>query len=681
MRRAMNPLEQRLAEAIAACQISRDAGLDVAAVGALLTPPPKAGMGDKALPCFAFAKALKVAPPAAAARLKGELESASVGAHCNAPLQGPGGILESLAAMGPYLNFTFNHAALAKLVLEEIAAKSSSDAVEDWHYGDGADGHGADGKPRVCVIDLSSPNIAKPLGVHHLRSTMIGNSLKKIHESQGWVVVGLNYLGDWGTGFGKLIAGFAQAHPDIGSELSASVTTDARMEELEGQITIAEMNRVYVEFNKRIEQDTGLRDAGKAEFAVLEAALLDVHRHGTALSNPRARRADRLWRIFRKSSIWEFTQVYRLLGLTFVHWPSPEAPEPTAPEWPAFVRKHGVYSGEHWCVRTGSVEQVIQAAKQCGQAVQSEGALVLFLDTVSGSPPLMLVKDDGATSYHARDMASAKVRVSALGGSRLIYVVGNEQSLHFRQLFKALDLVYPDFKWTDNCHHVGFGLYLSYNEETKKWEKLSTRKGRSILLHDLLNEAIESVKTIIREKNAKLAADENKLNEVARKVGVGAVVFNDLKNGRNADIKFDWDAMLSFSGETGPYMLYQYVRLLSVRRKYEAACAERGWDAGESKAPDYSLLKLPQEKELVNALAAFPAAVSRACREYEPSVISRYLLDLSGLFSSYWAATREEGIVGEDKHVTAARIALVDGCRKVLGKGLVLLGLQLVDEM
>ncbi|MCK6440479.1 MAG: arginine--tRNA ligase, partial [Planctomycetes bacterium] len=338
-----------------------------------------------------------------------------------------------------------------------------------------------------------------------------------------------------------------------------------------------------------------------------------------------------------------------------------------------FFREYGLYTGESYFVAGAPYcKQLIEDAKKAGIAEHSEDAYVIFVDG-KDKPPILLLKDDGATSYHTRDMAGGRYRRDHFQMDKGVYVVDFRQGLHFKQLFKGLEML--GHEWAKECVHVEFGLMLGKDEETGKWGIFSTRKGKILLLHDLLNDAIETVKKIVAEKNPDLAKDAGRLTEIATRVGVGAVVFNDLKQGRRNDVKFDWDEVLDFSGETGPYMLYQYVRLGSVQRKFRERYGE------VSGTPDYAKLTHPQERELLKMIASFPEAVERACRENEPSVIGRYLLDLSALFSSYWTATKDEGIVGDDRNLSQARIALVGALRKVLGRGLALLGLRLVDEM
>ncbi len=641
------------------------AGLDRDAVCEAFSTPPKPELGDIAFGLFPVAKALKLAPPAAAAKLQGEVETLlQAGGYPAA-----GSLIAGLKLAGPYLNVSLSPLGLAQTVLADVSKASSGIEPESWHYGDSDVGDG-----QTLVIDFSSPNIAKPLAAHHLRSTMIGNSIRRLHEACGWRVVGLNYIGDWGTAFGKLIAGWCIEHPEATAKLEADPTEAVAAELFEG-VTIEALNKAYVAFNTKLRRDPSLEDLGRQEFAALEAAI--TASPGTDIPL-RGQRNRLLWEQIRVISLAEFERVYRRLGLSFRQWPlnSVDAKAEYAADAVRFFRNHGVYIGESFGITEGDLSaEVFARAASSGVAVESDGAQVIFVDGPD-KPPLILRKSDGATSYHTRDLASALYRRRTFGMEKGLYVVGNEQALHFHQLFAALTML-GEGEWAKHCQHISFGLYLSRDSDGG-WKKFSGRAGRSVLLHDLLDEAVAAVSKIIADKNPELAADPERLGKVAQAVGVGAIVFNDLKNGRRADVKFDWDEMLSFSGETGPYMQYQYVRLLSVRRKFD-----QHYPGSEGRWPraDASLLIHPLERDLLKAVAGFPDVVERAMRESEPSMVSRYLLDLSSLFSSYWTATKDTGIVSDDQPLSTARIAVVEAVRRVLGRGLMLLGLQLVDEM
>ena len=645
-----------LARIVATTPLFESVGLSEDSLISMFSTPPKAELGDLSLPAFVFAKALKVKPPEAATKLKEAIEEEG------APF------CEEVRLVGPYVNFFIKHEALAAMVIEGVNTSSPTQDPEEWCYGENYHGKG-----RTVAFDLSSPNIAKPLAVHHLRSTMIGNSLKKIYEANGWRAVGVNHLGDWGTNFGKIISGLCEEYPEVAKELEEQRYDKAKVNAFFSEMSIADLNKVYVKFSKRVEENPELESVGKAEFKALESAL-ESNLKGDDEDVRHMRRNFRLWEHIKEVSLHEYEVVYGLLGVKFVPFPIvfPEFKKLYEEDEDAFFRKYSLYTGESYFVAASQLcQQIIEESKSKGLAEESDGALVIFPE--KDQPPLMLLKDDGATSYHTRDLAAARYRREHFGADKGIYVVDARQSLHFNHLFRVLEMLGDE--WGGQCKHVEFGIMLGKDEESGKWGIFSTRKGKLLLLHDLLTDAIEAVKKIVAEKNPELAKDSEALNEIATNVGVGAVVFHDLKHGRRADVKFDWDEVLSFSGETGPYMLYQYVRLGSVMRKYVEKY-------GESEAePNYALLEHGHERELLKSIAAFPEVVSRACRENEPSVISRYLLDISALFSSYWTATKDSGIVSDDADLSRARIALVDVLRKVLAKGLMLLGLRLVEKM
>jgi len=657
----MQIFKTQLAEAIASTEAAKTAGLDANACIRFFSTPPNPDLGDLAFGAFAFSKALKCKPPEAAQQILDGLQAATP------ELVNNEGIVGEAKLAGPYLNFFIKPSALASKVLDAVNASSPGSDPASWKYGNSEGGVG-----KTVCIDLSSPNIAKPLGVHHLRSTMIGNALSNIYRACGWRAVGVNHLGDWGTSFGKLIFGLCEAMPDLAEKLADRADDNKALRELFKDIDIAKLNKIYVEFSARAKKDDSLETKGKEEFKALENAILA--RVKNQPEAPHGKRNRAAWQAIKEISLREFETVYALLGLSFVRWPlNNEAERSEFDDDPdVFLSNHGLYTGESYYVGGSPLcDAVIEQAKSSGAAVESDGALVIFVDG-EDKPPLMLLKNDGATSYHTRDMAAALYRRETFGMDKGLYAVGGEQRLHFSQLFKGLERL--GYEWAGECEHIDFGLVLSFDEELQKWAKFTTRGGRTVLLHDLLNEAISAAQKIIEEKNPDLAQDAGRTRTIAEAVGVGAVVFNDLKNGRRADVKFDWDEMLSFSGDTGPYMLMQYVRLGSVTRKF----VERYGQPGDA---DPAQLKSSHERELLKAIANFPEVVERAARENEPSVISRYLLDTSAIFSSYWSATKNEGIVGDDQALSTARIALVGALRKVLGRGLTLLGLRLVDEM
>lgn len=652
----MGLLEDRLAAEMAQWQGFRDAGLDVKKVSENLSRPPKPEMGDFAFATFRFARDAKMKPPELAQKL---VKGAAVG----------DGLIGEVTAAGPYVNVNLDRAGAFALVLSDIEQKSAGSEPKDWRYGDSDDGYG-----RTLVVDLSSPNIAKPLAVHHLRSTMIGYSIKKIRESQGWRVIGINHLGDWGTGFGKLIAGIKKYFPDVAEKAKAD-------EKPLGDMNVRELNEIYARFNNEAREDEALAKDGKDEFAILER-YIEALLAGEHEQNKLDKAAEeygvvnfRIWQHAREISLAEFERMYSHLGLSFRLWPVvDEKHKRVLTEEPAgFYRDHCIYVGESYYVTAEDLcRRLINDAVENKVAEEDEGALVIFTHG-KDKPPLILVKNDGATSYHARDMAAALYRKRHWKLDEMTYVVGSEQKLHFDQLFKALNSL--GHQWAGHCTHTDFGLML-FKQEDGTWAKSSTRKGTAIMLEDLLDLTVQGVRDIIAEKNPELSEDASLREHVAHAVGVGAVVFNDLKNGRKNNVKFDWDKVLDFQGESGPYMQMQYVRMGSVTEKFRRTHGEPVYEEG-----DVDRLGLDEEWAILQLLASFPDTVARASREFEPSIVARHLIELASATSTWWVSTRDTRIVGDDRELSLARVRLVNAVRKVIGRGLQLLGMELVEKM
>ncbi|KAA0214887.1 arginine--tRNA ligase [bacterium] len=659
----MDILRAPIAQELARWPSFRQAGLTAAEIQAQLVRPPKRDMGDVALGCFVFAKAAGVKPNEVAAKLAaGDVP----------PDNGAPRLIEGATAAGPYVNFKLNRAACMALVLGAIERSCPGENIEDapqWNFGAGEEGKG-----KTLVLDFSSPNIAKPLAVHHLRSTMIGYAIKKMRESQGWRVVGINHLGDWGTGFGKLIAGLKKYFPEVGQRALAG---DARPL---GDMTVQVLIETYQRFNQELKQHEDLEDAGKREFALLERHIEALMADRAHEAGPEGKANFLIWEHARNISLAEFERVYAHLGISFHLWPVVDLHRKRVltEEPERFFRENALYIGESYYVTAEDLcRRIIADALELKVAEESEGAMVIYTHG-KDKPPIILVKNDGATAYHTRDMAAALYRHRHFNSETLVYVVGGEQRLHFQQLFKGLELL--GHAWAGQCAHVDFGLLL-FKQPDGKWAKASTRAGRVVMLEDLLDEAVEAVRGIIREKNQDLARDAQQAERVAHAVGVGAVVFNDLKSGRRNDIKFDWDEILNFTGETGPYMLMQFVRMGSVTEKFHEAARLKDWGAHAWKQGDCAQLKRDDEWELVLLLANFPEALRRASADYEPSIVAKALIEVAAQTSSWWTNTKDTRIVGEDAELSKARVRLVNAVRKVLGRGLLLLGMTLVERM
>ena len=561
-----------------AAQLAPATGLAPEAVAAALATPPNEDMGDYAFGCFALAKTLRKKPNDIAAELAGKIR--------------PGELLRSARPAGPYLNVFVQPQAFVEWALTRVRERGA------------AFGHADHGAGKTVVVEYSSPNIAKHLGIHHVRTTMIGNALYQIHRALGYRVVGINFLGDWGTQFGILIA----AYKKWGGPAT-----------LEGD-AVANLNALYVRFNQAAEADPSLRDEGRAWFRKLEAG------------DPEA---VALWKQFRSVSLAAFEQVYERLDVRF-----------------------DVVSGESQ--HEAHMPEAIARLEEKGLAKLDQGALIVDLKAYK-MPPVLLRKSDGATLYDTRDIAAAEQRWQEYQFTKMIYVVGGDQKLHFRQIFKVLELM--GHAWAGNCVHVDFGIIRLKGKEGA--EKMSTRGGKIVMLKDVLDEAVARVRRTIEAKNPGLADKD----AVAEAVGLGAVIFNDLKRQRVKDVDFDWDAVLSFEGDTGPYVQYAHVRLCSILRKYGRPVAA---------AVDFALLKEPEEFALAKALAGFGAVIQRAADACEPSVVSQYLLELCARFSAFY---HKHIVLSDDAALTAARILLVDCLRQTIRNGLVLLGIKAPEEM
>lgn len=464
------------------------------------------------------------------------------------------------------------------------------------------DNYGASniGEGKNVCVEYSSPNIAKPFHVGHLFTTAIGNALYKMYKKEGYNAIGINHLGDWGTQFGKLISAY---HRWVDEE---ALEADP----------IKELLRIYVKFHDEAEKDPSLEDEGRAYFKALENG------------DPKA---EALWKRFRDLSLKEFERVYDILGVNF-----------------------DSYNGEAFY--NDKMDVVVNELKEKKLLVESNGAQVVMLEDYN-MPPCIVLKADGASIYATRDLAAAMYRKKTYDFYKSIYVVGTPQALHFKQVFKVLELAGHD--WANDCVHVGFGLVKFADR------KLSTRKGEVVLLDDLIRESVEKTLEVINEKNPEL---ENK-EEVAKKIGIGAVIFTYLKNSREKDIVFDWKEILSFDGETGPYVQYAYARAKSILRRAE----------GISKEVDYSKLSSKEEFELVKTLDNFKNQILLALDKLEPSIVTRYTIEVAKAFNKFYNAHSILNL--EDEVLKATRLKLVEASAQVIKNGLDLLGIDVVEKM
>jgi len=543
----------------------------------LIETPPDPTFGDFAIPCFSFAKEMK-RPPELVAEEFGTLIDAG---------RARAGRIRQTQPRGPYLNIFIDRGSVVRDIIKDILI---ADFISVRRLGAG----------KTVVIDYSSPNIAKPFGIGHLRSTVIGNALRKIFSYLGYKVVGINHLGDWGTQFGKLITAFRKWGDDT------ALKSDP----------IHHLFSLYVKFHAEAKEKPELEDEARAWFQKLEKKDSD---------------AVQLWTRFRDLSMSDFERIYDRLGVSF-----------------DFQTGESFYDDV--------IGATIERVKACGITEQSEGALIVPLG--NDIPPALLKKRDGTTLYLTRDIAAALYRYGKFRFDLALYVVGSPQALHFKQVFRVLDLM--KCECAGNCHHVPFG-HIRFEDAA-----MSTRRGNVVFLEDVLDKAVEIARRIIEEKNPGLG---NK-HEVAETVGVGAVIFNDLKNSRIKDITFNWDDVLNFNGETGPYVQYTYARACSLLRKFTQAYFspdfEEGLNFGEE---GYDVCVL---------LNRFEDTVARASKEFEPSLISRLLLDISSQFNTFYNSHR---VITDDRGLSLSRALVAQGVKKVLKQGMDLIGVVPVEEM
>ena len=546
-------------------------GLDQDAILNLLEQPKSSDLGDIAFPAFSLAKVERKAPQAIAADIVEKLDTT---------------YFEKVVATGPYVNFFLNKAEISGQVIKEVIKEGADYGQQD------------EGKNGNVTIDLSSPNIAKPFSVGHLRSTVIGDALSNIFRKLGYNTIKVNHLGDWGKQFGLLMV----AYKKWGNKAAVEANP------------IDELLELYVRINAEIENDPSLDDEGRLWFKKLEDG------------DPEA---TELWQWFRDESLVEFNRIYDLLGVQF-----------------------DSLNGEAFY--NDKMDEGVQILEDKGLLKESKGASIVDLDDVN-LPPAMIKKSDGATLYITRDIATAMYRARTYNFVKNVYVVGQEQSNHFCQLKAVLKKM--GFDWSDDMIHVDFGLV------TKNRQKLSTRKGNIILLEPTLQEAISRAKAQIEAKNPDL---ENK-EAVAHAVGVGAVKFYDLKTDRRNGYDFDLEAMVSFEGETGPYIQYAYARIQSILRKA---------DFQPNPEANYSLNDA-ESWEIIKLLQDFARVVKRAADNFEPSLVAKYAISLAQAFNKYYAHTR----ILDDSTERDSRLALSYSTALVLKEALRLLGVDAPEKM
>ncbi len=560
--------------AIANCLKEKIEELTLEEIIALIEVPPNKEMGDYAFPCFKLAKVFRKSPNMIAADLAESIEAK--------------GEISKVIPLGGYVNFFVNKSQLAESVIKDVLTKKEN-------YG-----HSDLGQDKAVVIDFSSPNIAKPFHIGHIRTTVIGNALYKIYDSQGYNVVRVNHLGDYGTQFGKLIVAFKL----WGNKEAVEANP------------IPELLKLYIQFHEEAEKKPEMEDEARAWFTKLENGDEE---------------AKALWQWFRDESLKEFARVYDLLDIEF-----------------------DSYAGESFY--SDKMDIVIEKIKEKGLLKQSQGTNVVDLEEYN-MPPALITKNDGSTLYMTRDLAAAIYRKNTYDFEKCIYVVGSQQSLHFQQLFKVLELM--GFEWAKDLIHVPFGM-VALEEGT-----MSTRKGRVVFLEDVLKQAIEKTRETVLSKNP----NAKNVDEIAKQVGVGAVVFQELSNSRIKDYTFSWERTLSFEGETGPYVQYTHARCCAVLRK-----------ANEEVSTDinYELLSDGDAAEVLKVIGSFNKSIVSAMRRNEPHIVTRFVLDLAQAFNKFY---HDNPILVEDEELRKARLALVAATRQTLENGLNILGMHAPERM
>ncbi len=535
----------------------------------VLEVPPNPEWGDYAFACFKLAAKRQKKPHEVAVDLISELDIKGV----------------SVDAKGPYVNFFLDRAVIAHQVLTAIS--------NDEHFGR------LKRKGKI-VIDYSQPNVAKHMGIHNMRSTVIGGSLYRIYTYAGYTTTGVNYLGDWGTNFGQLI-------------LAAEKWSSPAKIKKEG---VKELNRIYVKFHEEAEKDPVLHELARDAFKDLE----DGNKQSVAL-----------WKLFREVSLSDYERIYTMMGVRF-----------------------DSFDGEAVAVK--DVEKTVALLKKKRIVKRDDGALVAPLG--EEEPPCIILKSDGASTYAARDVAAFISRMKLYKPKKILYVVDVAQKLHFEQVFATLKKI--DKKYDGVGEHIIFGR-MRFPDKS-----MSTRKGNIIIFEDVLDKAIEKVHKIISDKNPKL----KKKKEVARQVGIGAVVFNDLFSDRTNDITFTWDQVLDFEGDTGPYVQYAYARCCSILRKYDAQKTK--------KKILHELLTEDAEYGLLKLLGSFDDVIAEAIERNRPSVVARFAIDVARAFNVFY---RSCPVIGDDKDLTESRVLLVTATKQILGITMELLLMEHPEEM
>ena len=574
---------------VAAEQIANVTDLQSSSIVPLLAKSPNPEMGDLGFPCFTLAKAMKKAPQILAQEIAAKLE--------------PSNFFSSIKPVGPYINFTVDTTALAKQTIEQAIQKN-----DNW-------GASLTGAGKTIVIDYSSPNVAKPLAIHHLRTNVIGAALMRMYRFTGHHVVTINHLGDWGTTFGQLIVAYKRKETEVKN------------------VDVGELFKLYVQFHADAADDESLDEEARAWFKKLEDGDTE---------------AKRLWKLFVDESMKPLMAVYDRLGLTFDH-----------------------FMGEAFF--NDLMQPTVERLEKTGLLKTDQCAKIVDLEAY-GMPPCLILKSDGATTYATRDLAAAEYRADTFKFDKCLYVVANQQELHFRQLFQTLKLM--GYSWADGMHHVKFGM-LSLGAGVLKDDSGvamtgSTRKGRVVFLSDVLDKSVERAKALILE-NMKDEAIRDEIDTLAEDVGVGAVVFTEFMQRRIKDITFTWERALNLQGDSGPYLQYTHARLASILRRYNKPIP---------KNLQLNRLSSQEERNIMLTLLDFSHTIQQAVSENEPSFVATYLLELCAVFNKMYSDKKQFQILqATPSELADARIALVEAVRITVKNGLKLLGIKAPQRM
>lgn len=565
-------------EKIADILVPQIEGLEREEILSMIETPADSKMGDYAFPCFKLAKILRKAPPMIAKSIAEAISAESV--------------FEKVENVNAYVNMFISKKEFASAVVSEVIEKGDD-------YGKSNIGRG-----KKVIVEYSSPNIAKPFHIGHIRSTVIGNSIYKIYDFLGYDTLRINHLGDYGTQFGKMICAYRRW---------------GNKEEVINE-PIKSLLSYYTKFHVEAEKDPSLEDEARAIFTRLE--------HGE-------KEEVELWQWFRDESLREFNRVYDMLGITF-----------------------DSYNGESFY--SDKMPRFVKELEEKGLMEEDQGANIVRLDEYN-LPPALITKSDGSTLYITRDIAAAVYRKETYDFYKNIYVVASQQNLHFQQWIKIVELL--GYEWAHDCVHIPFGL-VSMEEGT-----MSTREGRVIFLEDVLNKAVERTKEIIKEKNV----NTESIEETAKDVGIGAVVFNELSNYRIKDYVFSWEKVLNFEGETGPYVQYTHARACSILRN---AGDEIVAEAVKDFNPEY--ITGESAHELTKLIYRLPDVIVEAGEKYEPSVVTRHIVDIAQAFNKFY---HDEHILVDNKDEKIAKVALVIAARNAVKNGLGLLGMKAPEKM